>query len=73
MRIGYLPENNPLYTDMAIIDYLRFCAEIQGMQKSQVSERIGEMIDLCGLEVEGTKKSVNYQKDTGSVWVSHRQ
>lgn len=55
-RIGYLPENNPLYLDMAIIDYLRFCAEIQGMPKSQVSERIGEMIDLCGLEVERHKR-----------------
>ncbi len=55
-RIGYLPENNPLYTDMPIIEYLWFCAEIQGVAKSQVSERIGKMVDLCGLEVERHKR-----------------
>ena len=55
-KIGYLPENNPLYTDMAIVDYLRFTAEIQGVEKSQISTRIGEMIDMCGLGVEKHKK-----------------
>ncbi len=55
-KIGYLPENNPLYTDMAIVDYLRFAAEIQGVEKSQISSRIGEMIDMCGLGVEKHKK-----------------
>lgn len=55
-RIGYLPENNPLYLDMPIIDYLRFCGEIQGMNKDQVGQRIGEMIELCGLEVEKHKR-----------------
>lgn len=55
-KIGYLPENNPLYTDMAIVDYLRFTAEIQGVEKSQISGRIAEMIDMCGLGVEKHKK-----------------
>ncbi|MDI9356673.1 MAG: gliding motility-associated ABC transporter ATP-binding subunit GldA [Chitinophagaceae bacterium] len=55
-RIGYLPENNPLYGDMAIIDYLWFCAEIQGVQKSLIPQRISEMIDVCGLERERHKK-----------------
>ncbi|MEM7550218.1 MAG: ATP-binding cassette domain-containing protein [Bacteroidota bacterium] len=55
-RIGYLPENNPLYTDMAIIDYLRFCAELQGVERSQIPVRIREMIELCGLKVEKHKK-----------------
>ncbi|MEQ9427032.1 MAG: ATP-binding cassette domain-containing protein [Cyclobacteriaceae bacterium] len=55
-KIGYLPENNPLYTDMAIIDYLRFCGEIQGMDKGTISGRIREMVDLCGLDVEKHKK-----------------
>jgi ABC-2 type transport system ATP-binding protein len=31
-NIGYLSENNPLYHDMPIIDYLSFCAEIQGIE-----------------------------------------
>jgi len=55
-RIGYLPENNPLYTDMPIIEYLRFTAEIQGIKKNQVAERIASMVDLCGLDVEKHKR-----------------
>jgi ABC-2 type transport system ATP-binding protein len=55
-KIGYLPENNPLYTDMAIIDYLKFCAEIQGIDKTKVNERIHQMVDLCGLNQERYKR-----------------
>ncbi len=55
-RIGYLPENNPLYTDMAIVDYLHFCSTIQGIAKDNVTTRIKEMIDTCGLQAERYKK-----------------
>jgi ABC-2 type transport system ATP-binding protein len=55
-KIGYLPENNPLYTDMAIIDYLKFCAEIQGVEKSMIKERIHKMVDMCGLNLERHKR-----------------
>ncbi len=54
--IGYLPENNPLYNDMPVIDYLRFVAKIQGIDKSRISERIREMVRVCGLEGEKHKK-----------------
>ncbi len=54
--IGYLPENNPLYTDMGIIDYLKFCAEIQSVPKAEVSQRVHEVIDVCGLNIERHKK-----------------
>lgn len=54
-KIGYLPENNPLYVDMPIIDYLRFSAEIQGVAKSEIPSRIGEMIEKCGLDREKHK------------------
>ena len=54
-KIGYLPENNPLYFDMSIVDYLRFTAEIQGVLKSDIPSRIGEMIELCGLTREKHK------------------
>jgi ABC-2 type transport system ATP-binding protein len=54
-KIGYLPENNPLYMDMSIVDYLRFTAEIQGVAKKDIPGRIGEMIDLCGLDMEKHK------------------
>jgi ABC-2 type transport system ATP-binding protein len=55
-RIGYLPENNPLYLDMAIADYLRFCAQIQGIEESKISARIAEMVEICGLTRERHKK-----------------
>lgn len=55
-KIGYLPENNPLYTDMPIVEYLRFSAEIQGVPKEQVSQRIGAMIETCGLSRERHKR-----------------
>lgn len=54
-KIGYLPENNPLYTDMAIIDYLWFCGEIQGVSRDMIRGRIQEMISLCGLDREKHK------------------
>ena len=54
-KIGYLPENNPLYLDMPIIDYLRFSAEVQGVSKSVIPGRISEMIDKCGLDREKHK------------------
>lgn len=54
-KIGYLPEHNPLYLDMPIVDYLRFSAEIQGVQKSEIPSRITEMIDRCGLDAEKHK------------------
>ncbi len=57
-KIGYLPENNPLYFDMSIVDYLRFTAEIQGVSKSDIPSRIGEMIELCGL-VREKHKNIN--------------
>ncbi|MEP5613674.1 MAG: ATP-binding cassette domain-containing protein, partial [Cyclobacteriaceae bacterium] len=54
-KIGYLPENNPLYLDMPIVDYLRFSAEIQGVEKSEISSRISDMIERCGLTAEKHK------------------
>ncbi len=54
-RIGYLPENNPLYVDMPVIEYLAFSASIQGVPKAQVKGRIREMVRLCGLDKEKHK------------------
>lgn len=55
-RIGYLPESNPLYQEMPVIDYLRFVAELQGIEKAKVNDRLREMVDICGLEGEKHKK-----------------
>lgn len=53
-NIGYLPENNPLYRDMYIKEYLLFVAGVYGL--SNKNKRIKEMIDLTGLGLEQRKK-----------------
>jgi ABC-2 type transport system ATP-binding protein len=54
--IGYLPENNPLYEEMPVIDYLKYVADLQDVPKNNVKERILEMVTICGLEGEKHKK-----------------
>jgi len=54
--IGYLPEHNPLYDEMPVIDYLEFCGQLQGIPKNQVAQRIREMVLMCGLNDEKHKK-----------------
>ena len=55
-HIGYLPENNPLYLDMPVIDYLEFCAVLQGVQRENIHPRIRNMVSVCGLNAEKHKK-----------------
>ncbi|MCW3789265.1 ATP-binding cassette domain-containing protein [Plebeiibacterium sediminum] len=55
-NIGYLPENNPLYLDMPIMDYLKFIGELQGVKKSELDNRVKEMVLKCGLNDEKHKK-----------------
>ncbi len=54
-HIGYLPELNPLYTDMYIKEYLLFAAELQGV-KSHAQKKVDEMIERVGLIPERSKK-----------------
>ncbi|HEY4798972.1 MAG TPA: ATP-binding cassette domain-containing protein, partial [Bacteroidia bacterium] len=53
-NVGYLAESNPLYYDMFVKEYLFFVAELHRMKN--VSERVKEIIDITGLEVEQRKK-----------------
>jgi len=50
--VGYLPEHNPLYTDLYVREYLSFNANVYGTSKS----RINEVIELTGLTPEAHKK-----------------
>jgi ABC-2 type transport system ATP-binding protein len=54
-HIGYLPELNPLYTDMFVKEYLLFSAEVQGLGK-EAKNRVNEMIERVGLSLERKKK-----------------
>ncbi|MCM8568990.1 gliding motility-associated ABC transporter ATP-binding subunit GldA [Gramella jeungdoensis] len=51
-RIGYLPEHNPLYTEMFVREYLRFCASVYNIEK----KRVEEVIELTRLTPEANKK-----------------
>ena len=55
-NIGYLPENNPLYEDMPVIDYLQFCAGIEGVAKEKINDKVREVIQTCGITREKHKK-----------------
>lgn len=49
-HIGYLPENNPLYRDMGVVDYLRFIARIRQIPRDEISSKVKGMVEVCGLE-----------------------
>lgn len=65
-KIGYLPEQNPLYQDMNVLDYLKFAAELESVPKENMSKSIKKMVDVCGLgEVQ--------HKDIGELSKGFRQ
>ena len=49
-RIGYLPENPPLYAEMTTEAYLRFVARIKGMAKGAIADAIERVTQTCGLD-----------------------
>ena len=59
-KIGYLPENNPLYTDMYVKEYLHFVARLYKIKNA--SGRVGELIGLTGLAKEQHKKIASLSK-----------
>jgi ABC-2 type transport system ATP-binding protein len=48
-RIGFLPENPPLYTEMLVADYIRFAGELRGMTRADLKKRLGEVLDIVDL------------------------
>jgi ABC-2 type transport system ATP-binding protein len=48
-RLGYLPEDTPIYRDMTVVDYLRFAADVRGMEPNLREKRIKEIGGRCGL------------------------
>ncbi len=49
-KVGYLPEHNPLYHDMGVSDYLRFCGRLHGLEASALPAAIDRAIERCGLK-----------------------
>ncbi len=48
-RIGYLPENNPLYNEMRVSDYLRLCCKLRAVEPARRAGRIDYALEACGL------------------------
>jgi len=65
-KIGYLPETNPLYYDMNVLDYLEYSAQLHGLRGGAVQHRMKEMVQVCGLE------EVRH-KDIGELSKGYRQ
>ena len=49
-RVGYMPENNPLYVDMRVNEYLKFRAKLKGLPRAEHKERIPEVMEMCGIK-----------------------
>jgi len=64
--IGYLPENNPQYEDMMVLEYLSFVADVRKVDKNVKRTKIARAIERCGL----TKVS---HKDIGQLSKGYRQ
>lgn len=68
-NIGYLPEHNPLYHEMTIVDFLAFVAQLHDIPRFRIQDRILDMVRICGLEGEMHKRigelSKGYQQRVG--------
>ncbi len=68
-RIGYLPENVPLYTDMRVAPYLDFVAEVKGVGRAERRRHVAEVMERCLItEVQGRligKLSKGYRQRVG--------
>lgn len=65
-RIGYLPENNPLYEEMMVADYLGFVADVRAIPKGERRARIRHAVERCGL-------GPAFGKDIGTLSKGFRQ
>src|SRR5581483_11982158 len=48
-HIGYMPENNPLYTEMRVREYLKFRARLKGLGWRRSRDRVDIVMEQCGL------------------------
>lgn len=55
-KIGYLPENNPLYDDMYVREYLLFMAELSRLPRTARNQRVDTLIEQVGITREQHKR-----------------
>ena len=49
-QLGYLPETPPLYRDMRVLEYLRYCARLHDISKADLECAVNKTLQRCGLE-----------------------
>jgi ABC-2 type transport system ATP-binding protein len=54
-RVGYMPENNPLYQEMRVREYLKFRARLKGLGWHRSRERVSTVMEQCGLTDVGRR------------------
>jgi ABC-2 type transport system ATP-binding protein len=64
--IGYLPENNPLYEDMMVLEFLQFIANVRQLKEPERSAKLKSAVERCGL-------SAVLGKDIGQLSKGYRQ
>jgi ABC-2 type transport system ATP-binding protein len=55
-KVGYLPEHNPLYLEMYVVEFLDFMGKLNGLSGQNLKNRIDEVIEMVGLSPERHKK-----------------
>jgi ABC-2 type transport system ATP-binding protein len=61
-RIGYLPEIPPVYSDMFVRDYLRFVAELKGVEKNRVESQVSDALEKTNLQSVANRIIQNLSK-----------
>jgi ABC-2 type transport system ATP-binding protein len=61
-QLGYLPETPPLYTDMRVVEYLRYCGRLHDIKKIELENAVNKVLQRCGLEEMQQRLIANLSK-----------
>ncbi len=61
-KLGYLPEKPPLYPELTVDDYLKYCARLRRIQSNDILSAVEKTRSLCGLEEVGHRLIKNLSK-----------
>jgi ABC-2 type transport system ATP-binding protein len=61
-QLGYLPETPPLYRDMRVVEYLRYCARLHDIAKADLNNAVNKVLQRCGLEPMQQRLIANLSK-----------
>ena len=61
-RVGYMPENVPLYGEMLVSSFLNYVAEVKGIPRNRRKQEVGEVMERCGLGQMAKRLTRNLSK-----------